>query len=193
MGRPADYLILVQERSREVLNANGQLAVIPKAFHQPMVNFTDEAHLSATLTRELEEELFGREELELGGQGVADPTHPTRLSEPMRWLIDHQDPSIWQMDCTGFGVNLLSGNYEFSALTVIHDEDWWTEYGGRVMTNWEASRVQQFSSLDATALRKLICDDRWSNEGLFALLRGLRRLAELSPDRTNIPEIVEEL
>jgi hypothetical protein len=192
-GRPPDYLILVQERSRQVLNANAQLAVIPKAFHQPMASFTDDAHLAATLTRELEEELFGREELELGGQGVADPTHPKRLSEPMHWLIDHDDPRTWQMDCTGFGINLLSGNYEFSALTAIHDETWWTEYGGQVMANWEASRLQQFSSRDTTALHRLICDDRWSNEGLFALLRGLQRLAKIAPDRTNIPEIIEEL
>lgn len=192
-GRPADYLILVQERSRQVVNANGQLAVIPKAFHQPMVNFTDDAHLSATLTRELEEELFGRDDLELGAQGVADPTHPSRLSEPMRWLNDHQDPSIWQMDCTGFGINLLTGNYEFSAVTAIHDEQWWIQFGGQVMANWEASHVQQFSSRDPVALRRLIRDDRWSNEGLFALLRGLQRLAEIAPDRTAMPKIMEEL
>lgn len=193
LGQEPDYLLLVQERSRQVLNANAQLAVIPKAFHQPMVNFTDDAHLAATLTRELEEELFGRPELELGAQGIVDPTHPTRLSAPMRWLMDHRDSRTWQMDCTGFGINLLSGNFEFSVLTVIHDERWWAEFGGQVMANWEASQIQQFSSRDTLALRRLVCDDRWSNEGLFALVRGLRRLAEIAPDRVKVPEIVEEI
>jgi hypothetical protein len=192
-GQPADYLLLVQERSRQVVNANGQLAVIPKAFHQPMANFAGDAHLSATLIRELEEELFGRQELEFGAQGVADPIHLTRLSEPMRWLMNRRNAATWQMDCTGFGLNLLTGNYEFSVLTVVHDEQWWATFGGQVVANWEASHVQQYSSADPEALRRLVRDDRWSNEGLFSLLRGLQRLAELSPDRTNIPEIIEEL
>lgn len=192
-GRPADYVLLVQERSNRVLNANGQLAVIPKAFHQPLVNFTDDAHLSMTLQRELEEELLGRDELELGGQGVADPIHPSRLSEPMRWLMHRAEPATWQMECTGFAVNLLTGNYEFAALTAIHDEHWWESYGGAVLANWEANHLQQYSTLDTAALRHLIHDDRWSNEGLFALLRGLLRLSQVGGDRTAIPDISEEI
>ncbi|NYE74236.1 hypothetical protein BKA15_005565 [Microlunatus parietis] len=192
-GWPADYVLLIQERSGQVVNANGQLAVIPKAFHQPLVNYADDAHLSMTLQRELEEELLGRDDLELGGQGVADPIHPSRLSEPMRWLMEHQDPAIWQMECTGFGVNLLTGNYEFAALTAIHDEHWWGSFGGDVLANWEANHLQQYSARDTAALLHLIQDDRWSNEGLFALLRGLLRLSEVGGDRTAIPNISEEI
>jgi hypothetical protein len=33
---PADYLLLIQERTGHVLNATGRLAVVPKAFHQPL-------------------------------------------------------------------------------------------------------------------------------------------------------------
>jgi hypothetical protein len=104
-----------------------------------------------TLLRELEEELLGRDELELGGQGVADPIHPSRLSEPMRWLMDRADPATWQMECTGFGVNLLTGNYEFAALTAIHDEHWWSTYGGAVLANWEAQHLQQYSVFEEGA------------------------------------------
>jgi hypothetical protein len=32
----------------------------------------------------------------------------------MRWLIDNADPSAWRIECTGFGLNLVSGNYEFA-------------------------------------------------------------------------------
>lgn len=191
-GRPADYVLLVQERSGQVVNGNGQLAVIPKAFHQPLVNFTDDAHLSMTLQRELEEELFGRDDLELGGQGVADPIHPSRMSEPMRWLIDRPEPETWRMECTGLGVNILTGNYEFAALTAIHDEHWWDKFGGQVMANWEANHVQQYSTRDTSALSHLIHDQRWGNEGLFALIRGLLRLSQLGGERVAIPQISEE-
>jgi hypothetical protein len=84
-GRP-DYALLVQERSGRVLNSARRLAVIPKAFHQPLVDFSDEAQLSATMERELEEELFGRPEVDstLGEQRLADPMHEGSLSAPMR-------------------------------------------------------------------------------------------------------------
>lgn len=48
----ADYVLLVQRRSNRVLNSAGRLAVIPKSFHEPLVDFCDDAQLSATLERE---------------------------------------------------------------------------------------------------------------------------------------------
>jgi hypothetical protein len=59
-----DYVLLIQERSARVLNATGRLAVVPKAFHAPTVEAGQEARLSASLERELEEELLGRQDLE---------------------------------------------------------------------------------------------------------------------------------
>ena len=61
---PADYVLLVQERSGNVINAARQLAVIPKGFHQPMTDYRADAKIAATLLREMEEELFGREEID---------------------------------------------------------------------------------------------------------------------------------
>ncbi len=87
---PADYVLLVQERSGDVINAAHRLAVIPKGFHQPMTDFRTDARLGATLLREMEEELFGREDTDntLIKPYPADPMHPMRLSEPMRWLME---------------------------------------------------------------------------------------------------------
>jgi uncharacterized protein YihD (DUF1040 family) len=34
-----------------------------------------------------------------------------------------------------------------------------------------------------------VLDPAWRNEGLFALLQGLRRLAEICGDRTDLPDI----
>lgn len=193
-GHGPDYAIIVQERSARVLNAAGRLAVIPKAFHQPLADFSDDAQLSVTLERELEEELLGREELELAagpGQPL-DPLHPSRLSEPMRWLAERRDSGVWRTECTGFGLNLISGNYEFASLITIEDEQWWTLFGGQLVTNWEAGGIRIYSSLDVEGIATLVNDERWSNEGLFAFLQGIRHLAQIGAHRVNLPPIEVE-
>jgi hypothetical protein len=194
--RPADYALLVQERSTRVLNVVGRLAVIPKAFHGPTVEPWAEAHLSTSVHRELEEELLGRDELgNVFDEGLrkVDPFHTDLLSEPLRWLLDHQDPSAYRLECVGFGVNLLTGNYEFPCLMVVNDEEWWARFGGQVEANWEIRRVRLYSSRDAVGLHDLTLDPRWSSEGLFAFIEGLRRLAELdTASRVTLPEIDAE-
>ena len=182
-------MLLVQERSASVINAAGRLAVLPKGFHQPMTDFRNDARIAVTLLREMEEELFGRDDIDntLAGQHAADPLHPARLSAPMRWLMDN--PGALRMECTGFGLNLVSGNYEFACLIVVESEEFWARYGGQVEANWESAALRQYSSLDADALAALARDERWSDEGLFALAQGLRRLRQTGGDRVGIPEI----
>jgi hypothetical protein len=191
-GAP-DYALLVQVRSGHVLNAPGRLAVIPKGFHQPLSDIRADARVGATLVRELEEELFGRSDIDatIRDGRAADPMHPGRRSEPMRWLTG--EPDRMRMECTGFGLNLVSGNYEFASLVVIEDEEFWRRYGGHVEANWEASGLRLYSSLDHELLEELITQEAWSNEGLFALLQGLRRLRELGGGRVDLPAIESEL
>ncbi len=200
IARPADpfrggpdYLLLVQERSGHVINAARRLAVIPKGFHQPLTDYRADAQIGATLRREMEEELFGREDIDhtAGEQRHVDPMHPSRMSDPMRWLT--AEPDRLRMECTAFGLNLVSGNYEFASLIVIEDEEFWTRFGGQVQANWESARLRQYSSLDHELLEELANDVAWSNEGLFALLQGLRRLRELGGTRVNLPAIEWEL
>lgn len=193
--RAPDYLILVQERGGKVLNAASRLAVIPKCFHEPLTDYRQDTQIGSTLRREMEEELFGRDDVDgtAGPLRHADPMHPSRLSPPMRWLTDHSHDQHWQMECTGFGLNLVSGNFEFASLIVIHDETFWTELGGDISANWESDRLRQYSSMDRQLLAELIGDDAWSNEGLFALLQGLRRLEQLGGDRVDLPSIELEL
>ena len=184
----ADYALLVQERSSQVLNGAHRLAVIPKGFHEPLRDPRADSRISATLYREMEEELFGRDEVDSTAHGrVAVPMHPSRLSEPMRWLTD--DPARMRMECTGFGLNLISGNYEFAGLIVIDDEEFWTRFGGRIEANWETSGLRIYSSMDNHLIEKLVADDSWSNEGLFAFLEGLRRLREVGGRRVDLPPI----
>ncbi len=97
------------------------------------------------------------------------------------------------MECTGFGLNLVSGNYEFASIIVIDDEEFWTRHGGQIEANWESSSLHSYSSLDSGLLTELIGDVAWSNEGLFAFLQGLRRLAQLGGNRVNLPAIEWEV
>jgi hypothetical protein len=187
---PADYVLLLQERSASVVNAPRQLAVIPKGFHQPMTDFHGDARIAATLRREMEEELFGREDIDntVNEQHAADPMHPARLSAPMRWLLT-ENPGTLRIECTGFGLNLVSGNSEFACLVVVDSDEFWCRFGGEIEATWESSSLRQYSSLDGGSLAALAYDDAWSNEGLFAFLQGLRRLSQTGGDRVDIPAI----
>ncbi|UKD59641.1 transcriptional regulator [Amycolatopsis sp. FU40] len=189
----ADYVLLVQERSGNVLNAARRLAVIPKGFHQPLTDVRRDAQIGATLRREMEEELFGRPDIDntVADSLTADPMHPTLMSEPMRWLM--QKPGRLRMETTGFGLNLVSGNFEFASLIVIEDEEFWNQYGGVVAANWESSTLRQYSTTDIELLTELLTDVAWSNEGLFAMTQGLRRLAEIGGDRVRLPTIEWEI
>jgi hypothetical protein len=185
----ADYALLVQERSGQVLNAAGRLAVIPKGFHEPLRDVAADARIGASLRRELEEELFGRTDVDSTADhaGIAAPMHPSRLSEPMRWLT--AAPGRMRMECTGFGLNLVSGNYEFACLVVIDDEEFWPRYGGFVEANWETAGLRVYSSLDDQLLANLATDESWSNEGLFAFLQGLRRLHDIGGTRVSLSPV----
>ncbi|TKG68340.1 transcriptional regulator [Prauserella endophytica] len=191
----ADYLILVQQRSGSVVNANRQLAVIPKGFHQPVADLRGDTQVGATLLREMEEELFGRDDVDntVGEQRSADPMHSSRLSQPMRWLLENPVEQRFRLECTGFGLNLVSGNYEFPSLIVIEDEEFWVRFGGQIEANWESSNLRRYSTLDTGLLSELLDDVAWSNEGLFAVLQGFRRLAELGGRRVRLPHVEWEL
>ena len=194
-SRGGDYVVLIQERSGRTLNEAGRLAVIPKAFHQPLMDFSDDAHIGATLEREMEEELFGRDEVDatVYSRRRADPLHLSRLSPPMRWLIEHDRPETWRIECTGFGLNMVSGNFEFACLIVIQDETWWHEFGGAIEANWETEGLRRYSTRDQHGLAHLMHDASWSNEGLFSLLQGLRRLDQIGDPRMDIPAITVEV
>lgn len=186
---PADFVLLAQERGRRVLNGVGRLSVIPRGFHQPMTDWRVDASIGATLRRELEEELFLRDDVDntVSVGRVADPMHPNRLSEPMRWLMS--EPGRLRLECTGVGVNVVNGNYEIACLAVTDDPEFWVRFGDRIEANWESDGLRQYSTLDRDGVQELIFDDAWSSEGLFALIQGLRRLSELDDKRTDLPAV----
>jgi len=189
----ADYLMLAQRRSGHVVNAARRLAVIPRGFHQPLADYREDARIRVTLLREMEEELFGRDDVDntTGDQRSADPMHPSRLSEPMTWLLDH--PDRLRLECTGIGLNTVNGNYDLACLIVIDDEQFWQRYGGLIEANWESSSLHRYSSRDPESIAELITDDAWTVEGPFALTQGLRRLATTGGNRVDLPDITWNL
>ena len=126
---------------------------------------------------------MGREELgDLFSSAFrkVDPFHTDLLSAPLRWLLERKDSDAYRTECVGFGINLLSGNYEFACLVVIDDEEWWGRFGGQLQANWEVERIRLYSSRDTASLRDLMRDPQWSNEGLFAFSEG----CAVSPNST---------
>lgn len=186
--RPQDYLLLVQERSGHVLNSARRLS-LTQGFHQPMIDYRVETRIALTLMRELEEEMFGREDLDntVSDARRADPMHPSRLTRPMRWLT--KTPGRFRIEATGFGLNLVNGNYEFANLIVVEDDRFWDKFGGHIEANWEAGCLRRYSSQDRELMIDLINDPSWTNEGLFTLLQGLRRLAHMDPERVSLPHL----
>lgn len=90
-------------------------------------------------------------------------------------------------------INIVTGDYEFPCLIIIDDEEWWDRYGHQVEANWETLRIRRYSSLDTAGLAALATDPTWSNEGLFAFLEGLRRLAVIDiAGRTAAPAVEVE-
>jgi hypothetical protein len=110
----------------------------------------------------------------------------------MAWLLDQSDDA-YRLECTGFGFNTVTSNYEASCLIVIEDESWWDRFGHLVEANWEAESVQRHSTLDTAGVEALVPDPRWGNESLFTFLQGLRRLADVGdPRRLALPPIEPE-
>lgn len=162
------HLVLTQERSSQVVNGTRRISVIPKGFHQPLNNYRSDTSLRASLLRELEEELFGREELDTTSEmpRTALPMHPTRMSKPMQWLT--AEVSRLRVESTGFGLNLINGNYEIAALILTSNPEFWVLFGGHLEGNWEARKVNVSAAEDPFSA------DSWCDEGLFAFRCGLQ-------------------
>ncbi|MEM7272667.1 MAG: helix-turn-helix domain-containing protein [Actinomycetota bacterium] len=175
--RPADYALLVQTRGSQVMDIPGKLSTVPKGWHQPIGEAAPQSRLGVTLMREFEEELLGREDLEqmsAESKRVVDPLHKEHRQPAMAALLE--SPDAFQVRLTGFGFNLLSGTYEAACLIVIDDENWWVDWGHTIAGNWETTSIDCYSSSDADGIAALAHNPRWSNEGLFALIEGLRSL-----------------
>lgn len=187
MRRSDDYWIPLQIRSQKVSDGRGLMAVIPKAFHQPIVGDGEEANVHHTFFRELAEELFGVKEAEHSSAAFAKDwffkDHP-----PLQWFKRNDK---WHCEIVAFGLNALGGNYDFGMLLCVDDPHYYEEFFGDATRNWEAekTRVVGVSTMNNGEIERLLTEERWANESLFHFVQALLRLKEIDPDRVSLPAI----
>jgi len=189
--KPMDFVIPLQKRSMSVSGAPGMRSVIPKAFHQPMVDSAAETRLSHTVYRELFEELFSGGETE---RKVRRLKHDWFLEEcePLKWLVDNEsEKDSFELVCTSFGIDLVYGNYEFAILLCIQNPEYWNIFGHLLVTNWEASEVDTLlvSTADSDLLSGIISKRDWTGDSLVSFVEGLKQLKKLDPKRVNLPDM----
>ncbi|WAL64510.1 helix-turn-helix transcriptional regulator [Amycolatopsis cynarae] len=169
-----DQRFVIQQRSRQVVNGGEQLSVVPKGFHQPLNDYHSDTSILSSLLRELEEELFGRDDLDttIKLSRTALPMHPSRMSAPMKWLTSKEDRL--RTTCSGLGLNLVNGNYEISCAITVSEPEFWPRFGGNLEANWETKGLRIITNTDVKFLHSLASASNWCNEGIFGLMRGLQ-------------------
>lgn len=147
MARPEpfnDYEILIQLRSPLNVDGQGLISVIPQAFHQPTTpDAADQVGLASTVFREIYEELFCGKEVQEQTRRI-HPDWYFKESPPFHWLHDHSE--AYTSECLSFGVNLVSGDYEFAVLVAIHDPAFYDQFSAKMEPNWEPGRVSRYYS-----------------------------------------------
>ena len=84
-----DFIIPVQSRSKKVSDGRNQLAVIPKAFHQPLLENKAEVNVYWTSFRELYEEVFHGIEVEKEISKIKFDWYFNEIPE-MKYFKDHR-------------------------------------------------------------------------------------------------------
>ncbi|HWD09354.1 MAG TPA: helix-turn-helix transcriptional regulator [Actinomycetota bacterium] len=193
-----DFVVVAQRRGSAVSDSQGLLSVIPRAFHQPSAlphsrTLRAEVRPSATMYRELFEEIFGGREVELADRDL-EPLWFIDHSRPLRWLREH--PGSYVGLCVALATNLLSGNYEIGTLLVVHDPKFWRLFESTLRPNWEVGNLIQCSTRPGIhtgpkrGLAGLIrSTEGWTSEGLLVLIEGLARLRQLFPERVCLPSL----
>ena len=183
----SDYAFLLHARSSRVSEGQYLMSVTAMGYHEPMQDTRIEVSPVFTVFRELYEELFGGHET-IRSRTLVNPQFFYRGNAPLEWLRMH--PASFNLYLTGFGINLLQGNYEFTYLLIIRNGTFWKNFGSALVMNWESQHgagLQIVSSQDALALSDRLRADTWAGSSLFAFSEGLRCLSMLNPESVKIP------
>lgn len=183
-----DFVIPIQKRSPAISEGQDMISVLPQAFHQPTVDPKKEINLEESFYRELYEELFGGEEAISGARRLRYDWYKYESPE-IQWFAKNKKE--YRLVLTGFGLNLISGNYEFSLLCIVRSTSFWKDFGHKIVTNWEAVDVStpMVSTRDTERIERLIQRPQWTGTGLFSFTRGLEYLADLEPVKVKLPDM----
>jgi len=172
-----------------VADGQGVLAVIPKACHQHVVKPEDEVGIQATVYRELFEEIYGRDEPQVGCSGL---THDWYFEvPPLKYFREHEGG--YKNEIVGFGLNAVTGNYEFAMLLAVLDTWYWNTFSRQANPNWEQAGIEAVSSKDPSRIASLLLTGNWAPESVFHFVEGLMRLRAIEPSRVNLPDLHREL
>ena len=163
------------------------IGVVPMAYHQHVKSAQDEIRISATVYREVYEELFNGREVRRQKEAWRPPTWFFEESEPLSWLITH--PEAYWMECVGMTINLLYGNYDFHVVFAVRDPEFWARFGVQLQRSWEARSLTTVSSKASDRLAVLLRRRRWASQALVAMVEGLLRLRAVAPEAVNLPEM----
>lgn len=185
-----DFLIPLQVRSSSVSDGRNQLAVLPKAFHQPVVGSGEEVGLYCTLLREVFEEVYGHPEVEHESPKIK---HDWYIDEEpgVAYLRDHL--GAYSLEVLGFALNAVAGNYDFGMLLAIRDTWYWNTFGSKLAKNWEAKNLILISSRDEARIKDILTGYNWANESIPHVVEGLLRLKQIEPKKVKLPDIQRSL
>lgn len=182
----SDYALVFQNRAMVVADYQGLYCAVPRAFHQPAIDFRSEVRLSSTVKRELFEELLGGEEVERNVKRVSSEWY-IKKSKPLHWLFSNSDH--YDMFCVCHGINIITGNYNYGIVLLIKDEKFWIEYSDQLVRNWEIEKIQLVSSKEKELIANLLTEQHWTDESMMLMNEGLLLLKEITPDRMLLPNL----
>jgi hypothetical protein len=177
--RENDYLFIIQKRAKELSETPGGYAVLPAAIHQHMIDIDKEKHLINTLYREIYEELFGGEEVSGKTRHISHDWY-FKSSTSLKELRDQSN-----VICTGGGMNLNNGFFDFSLLVRVTNSSYWDDHCHKMKTSWEASEIDNpiLSTNQPEKIEQILKKESWLANSRFAFEQGLIKLQTLDPSR----------
>ena len=103
----------------------------------------------------------------------------------MRWFQSSQ--SQWQLALTSFGLNGVSGNYDFGLAMCVLDPKFYETQRERIM--WESKRLMHFDTFSGDKVADLLHQPNWAGESLFHLVEGLAYMQQAYPDKVRLPRL----
>jgi len=185
-----DFVVPLQIRSAKVSDGRGRLAVLPKAFHQPVVGDDAEANLFWTVFRELYEEVFGGSEVE---KEITRLKYDWYVDEcpPVRFFWEHDN--VFNLEVTGYGINAVGGNYDVAILLAVKDTWYWDTYGKEMCKSWESGTTLLVSTKNRQQIERLLTEGQWASESLFQFVEGILRLRQIDQTRVDLPDLERTL
>ncbi|MEZ5360503.1 MAG: hypothetical protein R3F48_16945 [Candidatus Zixiibacteriota bacterium] len=124
------YVLPLMKRSSSVSESQGLWQTIPAGSFQPehpddTFHDDDFSFLNCAL-KETAEELFGYESPTILHQSSMNEIQSL---EPIRAMCELLNSGAAEFVVTGFGIEALTNRIDFTAMLVIHDAAWYTEYG----------------------------------------------------------------